>query len=115
MIGSDKRKHPRTRCEVDSSYKNLDHAAPGPSETVVRDISEGGIRFRATNFIPVHHRLLFKIQIPRRKCIEALAQPAWIREVPSVNQYEIGAKFLSISDEDREVIRQFAMSPVLVQ
>ena len=81
-----------------------------PSETVVQDISEGGIRFRASHFIPVQNKLLFKIQIPKHKCIEAVAQPAWIRGVPSVNQYDIGAKFLSLSDEDREIIRQFTSS-----
>ena len=105
---TDKRKHSRARCEINSSFKNLDiAAAPTPSETVVQDISEGGIRFRAAHFIPVHNKLLFKIQIPRKKCIEVVAQPAWIREIPSVSQYDIGAKFLSLSDEDREIIRQF--------
>ena len=110
-MNEDKRKHPRTRCEIDSSFKNLDlAAAPVPSETVVQDISEGGIRFRATHFIPVHNRLLFKIQVPGKKCIEAVAQPAWIREVPNVNQFDIGAKFLSLSEEDRDIIRQFTSS-----
>ena len=107
----EKRKHPRTRCEIDSSFKNLDlAAAPVPSETVVQDISEGGIRFRVTHFVPVHHRLLFKIQIPKQKCIEAVTQPAWIREIPNLNQFDIGAKFLSLSDEDRGIIRQFTSS-----
>jgi hypothetical protein len=55
----------------------------------------------------VHNKLLFKIQIPRNKCIEAVAQPAWIREIPTVNQFDIGAKFLSLSEEDRDIIRQF--------
>ena len=105
------RRFDRTRCEIDSSFKNLDIAAqPLPSETVVQDISEGGIRFRAGHFVPVHNKLLFKIQIPKRKVIEAVAQPAWIREIPSTNQYDIGAKFLSLSDEDREIIRQFTSS-----
>ncbi len=107
-MDTNKRKYPRVRCEVDSSFKNLDHVVPpAPSETVVQDISEGGIRFRANHFIPVHNKLLFKIQIPKQKCIEAVAQPAWIREIPSINQYDIGAKFLSLSEEDRGIIREF--------
>ena len=116
ILETDKRKHPRTRCEVDSSYKNLDlPAALMPSETVVQDISEGGIRFRSSHFVPIKNKLLFKIQIPKRKCIEAVAQPAWIREVPSVNQYDVGAKFLSLSEEDREIIRQFTSSLSVAQ
>ena len=111
MAEPDKRKHPRTRCEIDSSFRNLDLATTSASsETVVQDISEGDIRFRASHFVPVHNKLLFKIQIPRQKCIEAVAQPAWIREVPNMSQYDIGAQFLSLSDEDREIIRQFTSS-----
>lgn len=114
MLETDKRKHPRARCEIDSSFKNLDLTASlVPSETIVQDISEGGIRFRTAHFIPVHNRLLFKIQIPRKKCIEAMAQPAWIREIPNLSQYDIGAKFLSLSDEDREIIRQFTSSQLV--
>lgn len=110
-MDADKRKHPRTRCEIESSYKSIDVAtAAVPSDTLVEDISEGGIRFRASRFVPVHNKLLFKIQIPKHKCIEAVAQPTWIREVPNVNQYDIGAKFLSLSDEDRDIIRQFTSS-----
>lgn len=110
MHGAEKRKHERAKCEIDSSYRSLEPTAPRPvSETVVRDISEGGIRFRATHFIPVtEHKLLFRINIPQKKTIEAIVQPAWIREIPNLSQYDIGAKFLSLSDEDREIIRQFA-------
>ena len=103
-----KRQHPRGKCEVDSSYKNLDQVTEAPvAETVVHDISEGGIRFRANRFIAVHNKLLFRIRIPNQKSIEAVAQPAWIREIPSLNQFDIGAKFLSLSEEDRQIIREF--------
>ncbi len=110
-MNMDKRQHPRARCEIDSSFKNLDRlSASSTAETMVQDISEGGIRFYTNEFIPIHHKLLFKIHIPGQKSIEALAQPAWIKEVPRVSQYDIGAKFLSLSDEDREIIRQFTTS-----
>ncbi len=108
-MSSEKRQHSRYQCEIDSSFKNLDAPATRPvSETMVQDISEGGLRFRANHFIPVHNKLLFRIQIPNHKTIEAVAKPAWIREIPSINQYDIGAQFISLSEEDREVIRQFS-------
>ena len=110
-MDTEKREHARRQCELESSYKNLDEVKPGhPAETVIRDISEGGIRFRVNDFVSVHNKLLFKISRPRHRSIEALAQPAWIRESPNINQYDIGSKFLSLSDEDREVLRQFAAS-----
>lgn len=110
-MGYEKRQHARTGCEFPSSYKNLGTERPQTSETVVRDISEGGIRFRTTRFVPVREKLLFRIQIPNQKIIEAVAQPAWIREIPSLSQYDIGAQFISLSDADREIIRNFLASP----
>ena len=105
----EKRRHERMSCRIESSFRPLDSETPGPAaDTTVQDISEGGIRFRANRFVPVHERLFFRINIPQHKTLEVVAQPAWIREIPSVSQYDIGAKFLSLSEEDRRIIRQVA-------
>ena len=77
------------------------------SETQISDISEGGVRFRAARFIPVHNKLLIRLRLPNQKTIEAVAQPAWIKELRTVDQYEIGAKFISLSDADRKLIRRY--------
>jgi c-di-GMP-binding flagellar brake protein YcgR len=111
MTAFEKRQHARTACEIESSFRRLDQASQGTAETTVQDISEGGIRFRANNFIPVRDRLLFRINIPNHKTIEAVAEPAWIREIPSVSQYDIGARFISLSEADQEIIRRFVQSP----
>ncbi len=114
MKNSEKRQNQRESCSVDSSFKNLDgsaHPATASfSETTIQDLSEGGVRFRSNYFVPIHNKLLFKIHIPNRKPIEALVQPAWIRELPSVHQFDIGGKFISLSEEDKEIIRQFTNS-----
>jgi len=108
---NEKREHPRVACQIDSSFSNLSAAHPeGFSETQIKDLSAGGLRFRASRFIPVQNRLLFRLRLPNQKPIEAVAQPAWIREIPSVGQFEIGAKFLSISDTDRHLIRQYVQN-----
>ncbi len=108
-MDSDKRIYGRVKCEIDSSFRNLDEDVSKPiAETLIHDISEGGIRFRANQFIPVHNKLLFRIQLPNSKFIETVAQPAWIREIPSLGQYDIGAQFLSLSDEHRQIIKEFA-------
>jgi hypothetical protein len=107
----DKRQHSRVGCEIDSSFRNLDAEASKPiSETLIQDISEGGIRFRTNHFIPVHNKLLFRIQMPNSKFIEAVARPAWIREIPNLRLFDIGAQFISLSDEDRTIIKEFASS-----
>ena len=107
-MAAEKRRHPRVPCELGSSYNEFEPSSPRRhSETNVQDISEGGIRFRTPYFIPVQNRLMFKINIPNQKIVDAMVQSAWIREVPRLSQYEIGARFLSLSEEDRGVIRQF--------
>lgn len=78
---------------------------PALAETYISDISEGGIRFRADHFIPVRDRLYFNLNIPSKKPVMITAKPAWITEIPSINQYEIGARFDGLSDEDRAEIR----------
>ena len=109
MDPSEKRQNKRVACDFDSSFKNLDDPSSSPliSETRVQDISEGGVRFRSNYFVPVHNKLLFKINIPNSKPIEALVQPSWIREIPRLHQYDIGAKFISLSESDKELIRRF--------
>ena len=104
----EKRQFPRVSCELDSLFKDLDNDGAGfRFESTIRDISEGGIRFRANRFIPVHDKLLVTVHVPHRRTLELVAQPAWIREIPSLSQYDIGAKFVSISDSDRNLIRQY--------
>jgi c-di-GMP-binding flagellar brake protein YcgR len=111
IVQQEKRQHPRVACELDSVFKDLDNDGAGYMfETTVRDISEGGFRFRANRFIPVHDKLLVTLHIPNHRAIEAIAQPAWIREIPSLSQFDIGAKFLSLSETDRELIRQLTQT-----
>ncbi len=105
----DKRRYKRVDCDIESSFNNLDGTKPHDiRETTIRDISEGGIRFRSNEFIPIHNRLLFKLDVPKKKSIRAIAKPAWIREVPSLSQYEIGASFQGLSEEDISIIRNLA-------
>lgn len=107
MQQNEKRRFPRIACEIDSSFRRV---AAGPDlveETTVQDLSEGGVRFGSNHFIAVHDRLLVRLRIPHQRPVEAVVEPAWIREVPSVNRYDIGAKFLSLSDSDRDILRRF--------
>ena len=109
----DKRKYRRAKCEFFSTFKNTAHSGPEPlTETTAIDISEGGFRFRSNHFIPVRDRLMFKVNIPKRKPIEVIAQPAWVRELPNIGQFDIGGSFLTLSSEDQELIREFLQDKI---
>ena len=104
----EKRSSRRAKCQAISKFKNLDSESPATFyETFISDISEGGIRFRSPKFIPVHHRLSFKIDVPKHPNIEAVAKPAWIKELPNLEQYDIGAQFVILSDTDKTLLKNF--------
>ena len=102
----DKRQHPRFDCQISSIF-NVPEAPVKLAETMVRDISEGGVRFRSNHFIPVRNRLSFNLNIPKKKPIEAVLKPAWITEIPRVGQYEIGAYFITLNQEDKKILRDW--------
>lgn len=92
----------RMGCEIIASFKKVDgDNSFSPEETTVRDISEGGIRFRSNRFIPIHDRLSMRLNLSKTKSIEAVIKPTWIRELPNVEQHELGASFISLSREDK--------------
>ena len=103
----DKRSYRRVKCGIAGSFKNLDSARHSSLvETTVNDISESGIRFRANELIPMHQRLQFRLNIPAKKPIDAVVQSSWVKELPHLSQFDIGGRFLTLSDEDRALIRQ---------
>ena len=101
----------RVSCEIAASFKKVggEHSF-SPEETTVRDISEGGIRFRSNQFIPIHDFFLIKLNLSQIKFIETIIKPAWIRELPRVEQYELGASFISLSKEDRTQLHDYLTS-----
>ena len=110
---ANKRKHPRAECLIPSSFNDLDASDRGKylNETAVTDISEGGIRFRTSRFIPVRNRLSFHLSPEKNRSFEAIVKPAWVNEIPHLGQFEIGASFLSISLEDKKLVQELLANP----
>ena len=102
----DKRRFPRIECQITSVF-NVPEAPVALAETTVRDISEGGVRFRSNHFIPVRNRLSFNLNLPKKKPIETLLKPAWITEIPHLGQYEVGAYFITLTEEDKNTLRDW--------
>ncbi len=98
----------RVPCEIIASFKKADgENSFAEEETTIRDISEGGVRFRSNRFIPIHDRLSMRLNLSERKSIEAVIEPAWTRELPNVEQYEFGASFVSLSREDKTRLHDY--------
>ena len=100
----EKRRFQRMDSSLPLKYKNL-KTATIPMESITKDIGEGGIRFKTSEFISLACRLVVEITLPMvPKPIKAISKVAWIRKLSSGEQYELGNQFLDISKEDKALI-----------
>ncbi len=104
----DKRKHKRVDYSFPIQYRNLRKAGVMPAGSMTRNLSGGGVCFNSNEFVSLACRLVVEISLPNApKPVKAISKIAWIRKVPSTDQYELGNQFLEITKEDRANIVNF--------
>lgn len=104
----EKRRFKRVDFNLPVQYKNLRAPADLSSGSVSRNLSEGGVCFKSNKFVSLACRLVVEITLPASpKPIKAISKVAWIRKVPSSDQYELGNQFLEITKEDKAHIVNF--------
>jgi c-di-GMP-binding flagellar brake protein YcgR len=109
----ERRRYPRAETNLPISYKNLRSIGQAPVTSTTKDISEGGARFKTSEFISLACRLVLEISIPTSpKPIKAISKVAWIKKLPAGDNYEIGNHFLEITKEDRSRILDFVNNSV---
>ncbi len=86
-----------------------------PGEKVVecatKDISEGGIKFIAQEFIPQGSHLRIKINFHKTLfSFEALVKWVWARELPHREEYEIGVEFVDIPQDAVKYLQRYIES-----
>lgn len=107
----EKRRFRRTETNLPVSYKNLRSAGGAAVSSMTRDISEGGARFKTSEFISLACRLVLEISVPTSaKPIKAISKVAWIKKLPVGDHYEIGNHFLEITKEDKSRIMEYVNS-----
>ena len=75
--------------------------------TTARDLSGGGIQFETDEDIPKGIKLSLRIEMPKlRKFFTVNAEVTHSKKISS-DVYDIGAKFLNISQEAKEAINMF--------
>ena len=103
-----KRKHTRVDSTFPVQYRNLRKAGVMPAGSMTRNLSEGGVCFKSNEFISLACRLVVEISLPNMtKPVKAISKIAWIRKIPSTDQYELGNQFLEITKEDKANIMNF--------
>lgn len=104
----EKRRYRRVDSDFPMQYKNLRVASELPIGSIAGNLSEGGVCFKSNKFVSLACRLVVEISLPLLpRPVKAISKVAWIRKIPSSDQYEIGNQFLEITKEDRAHILNF--------
>lgn len=104
---TERRRFQRIDSNLPLKYKNL-RTTTLPMGSLTKDISEGGVSFKTSEFISLACRLVVELNLPTvPKPIKAISKVAWIKKLSSGDQYEMGNQFLEISKEDRAIITDY--------
>ena len=110
----ERRQAVRVECELSTSFRDLDSEHPTRIEgAVVKNISRGGLKIRVDGFIPIQDRLYIYLHLPTHQTLEIQVRPAWIVELPHLNKFEMGARFVEMSEEHEKAIENFQYQALL--
>lgn len=105
---NDRRKHVRVNSTIPLQYKKLRELSEGTIGAITRDVSEAGVRFIANEFLPLASRLVVQVFLPSQpRGVKAIAKVAWIRKIPSGDQYEVGNQFLDLGKDDMHQLTEY--------
>lgn len=109
----ERRQFPRINARLPLQFKDIQRPIETYSGSLTRDISAGGVRFLSNEFLSIFTRLLIEASIPSfSRPVKAISKVAWIRKIPSGNQYDVGVKFMDMTEEDKKHLASFiAKSP----
>jgi hypothetical protein len=109
-VNLEKRKHPRFSVDLPVEYWKIYNPLSQSSRLV--NISEGGVLIHLYEPMEIGQNLKLKVSPDARlDSIKALVQVIW-KDTDFGNQegYRVGAKFLGISSEDMEKLKDFLSS-----
>ncbi|MFC1548363.1 PilZ domain-containing protein [Candidatus Omnitrophota bacterium] len=112
---TEKRKFPRVNTHIPVRYRKLgDPETETRSSTITKNLSVGGIRFSAPEFISRACRLILELDIPMiNKPVKAISKVAWIKKGEAGENYEVGNQFLEISKKDKALVSEYVSSLTL--
>jgi c-di-GMP-binding flagellar brake protein YcgR len=88
----ERRQQQRVNMTMSVQYRGIRQASNSVVNAISRDISVGGARLLVNEFISVFTRLILEISVRKR---------------PYGEQYEVGAQFMEMSEEDRRGVVDF--------
>lgn len=104
----ERRKYPRVYASLPMQFRPIGELDKLPHETITRDLSEGGVRFRADRFVPVGTRLVVNVLLEgHREPVRSLVKIIWTRKQQYSDNYEVGCQFVNLPEDARARINRF--------
>lgn len=101
-IATDRRRFPRLICRAAVQYRDFLQPGGFRAGGLSKDLSAGGLRFQAAQFVAHQHRFLVHLIVPGVPTpIRTIAQVCWTRKQPHSDAYDVGARFVEITPHDR--------------
>ncbi len=95
----DRRRFLRVPEEDKIKYSVIPESKSGRKLT--RDLSLGGMRFIADQFVPVGSIIKIELKLKRiERAINLLAKVMWVKSVFADERFEIGVRFIDIKGDD---------------
>ncbi len=104
MREEDRRRFLRVRVNAPLRYQLI--GAQGFSNTVLENISLGGIGFINDNFIPPMTKLSLEVELLSR-VLYLRGKLAWAASLSHSNKYHLGVEFSDVNPEDKKYLYDF--------
>lgn len=111
---TERRQSPRVETSIPVRYRVLrDGAEAVGAGSVTCDLSTGGLRFVANEFLSTACRLTLEFDLPAvTQPITAVSKVAWIQKADGEDdrQYQVGSQFMEITKRDQERLAKYLNS-----
>ncbi|NQS99639.1 MAG: PilZ domain-containing protein [Candidatus Omnitrophica bacterium] len=105
---AEKRKHRRFDFRIPMRYRKIEASPQELKGTLIKDISQGGAKLIAYEFLPLNLRLAMEIPlVSGLKAVEGTARVAWVNKAVSSQQYDVGVEFVNLNHGDSEQLAKF--------
>ena len=95
-------------------YRKIDAEAQAFKGSLMQNISEGGVCLSTYEFLPLHIKLAMEIPlVPGSSPIRGTSRVAWVKSSAFGDQYEVGAEFTDITQEEILRIGKFVFNKSL--
>ncbi len=92
-------------------YRRISPDAQEYKGSLMKDISEGGVKMTTYEFLPLNLKLVMEIPlIAERKPMRGICRIAWVMKTAFGERYDVGVEFINLDQGDQAHIARFVFS-----